>query len=264
LTHPTPLYKIEEWVERNGIEHYINESADKFNDDRLGRVLDHIYPYWNRIKNEFILLCVEKFKIDPSIFHYDITSLYFEGIYEDIDFITYGYSRYQKPDKKQVNIGLNMSDTEPFPIRWTSLPGNENDTSTVIENMNELRKMFRSENFVFIGDRAMISKDILIHSRNLGIRVVVPLKDSVATKELLLQVQIDNLGISIYNDKETEVLYKLGEYTINYNNDLSLEPLRAIIVWSKSKSDAAKRNRDKKRNTRIEKLTKLKEKLNKP
>ena len=114
LTEPTPLYKIEEWIDKNGIDLYINDNGNKFNDDRLGRVLDHIYPYWGKIKQQFVVSCIEKFKIDPSVVHYDITSLYFEGQYEDIDFITYGYSRDQKPDKKQINIALNMSDNEPF------------------------------------------------------------------------------------------------------------------------------------------------------
>ena len=51
-----------------------------------------------------------------SQIHYDITSIYFEGEYEESDTIDYGYSRDNRPDAKQLNLGVNGAAKQGF--RW--------------------------------------------------------------------------------------------------------------------------------------------------
>lgn len=44
-----------------------------------------------------------------SRLHYDITSVYFEGLYTKSEFVKFGYSRAHRPDTKQINIGLDVT-----------------------------------------------------------------------------------------------------------------------------------------------------------
>ncbi len=104
LVGSTPPYKVSEWVENTGLAYLLGCDANYFNDDRLARTLDHLYNHWDSIMNKIVIVCIELYSIDPSLIHYDITSLYFEGRYEDSDFITYGYNRDQSYQTKNKLI----------------------------------------------------------------------------------------------------------------------------------------------------------------
>ena len=39
-----------------------------------------------KLMNKIVIICMELYSIDPSLIHYDITFLYFEGRYKDSDF----------------------------------------------------------------------------------------------------------------------------------------------------------------------------------
>jgi transposase len=207
---------------------------------------------------------VQKYHIDPSLIHYDITSLYFEGKYDTEDMITYGYSRDQKPDKKQINLSVNMTDKDPFPLRWEVLPGNTSDTSTVIANMEAMKKLFPAQKFVYIGDRAMMSGEIYKETLDHNYDLVAPLKDSVMTKKLLQEIEVNDLHEKVLDPKSNDVKYRLGEFTMPYNEDPNLPPLRVIVVWSKSKARANKRSREQKIQKKKRELSELKQKLNQP
>ena len=264
LTEPIPFYKVTKWIEKTGFSELLHVSAEYFTDDRLARALDYMFIYWEKIMNKVVIFCIETFSIDPSLIHYDITSLYFEGRYEDSDFITYGYNRDQKPDKKQVNLGINMLDKEPFPLLWQVFPGNTNDTDTVIKNLNALRSLLGTRPFTFIGDRAMISEDIVKYSRKYNVSIIAPLKDMVSTARLLETIKKEDLIESILDKKKETEIYKIGEYEMQYSDDVDSPDIRAVVVWSKSKDETIKFQREKKINERVTSLTLLKEKLNKP
>ena len=264
LIDPQPLYKVDDWMKRNGIASYFPCDASFINDDRIGRELDFLYPYWEQIKQKFVRHMVKKHHIDPRLIHYDITSLYFEGKYDNEEMITYGYSRDQKPDKKQINLAVNMTDNDPFPLRWQVLPGNTADTSTMIANMEALKELFQEQKFVLIGDRAMISEEIYKEVMNYKYDLIVPLKDSKTTKKLLQEVEVSDLQQEIVDQKTKEVKFRLGEFTVPYNEDPELPPLRAIVVWSKSKARTNRQNRERKIQKRRQELSELKRKLNQP
>lgn len=264
LVGPTPLYKVSEWVENTGLAYLLGCDANYFNDDRLARTLDRLYNHWSSILEKIVLTCIELYSIDPSLIHYDITSLYFEGRYENSDFIAYGYSRDQKPDKKQVNLAMNMLDKEPFPLAWKIHSGNTNDTETVIDNMNRLKSLLKTKSFIFIGDKAMISEEIVKFSQEHKIPVIAPLKDMNSTKALLSTIKKENLTESIKDKKNEHETYRLGEYKIHYTGEITSPELRAIVVWSKNKQESARKKREKKINERVVALENLREKLNKP
>jgi hypothetical protein len=62
LMAPKPLYRVEQWMKETAIPHLLSTSADKFNDDRLGRALDEMYPHLRSMWTHIITSAVEKFK----------------------------------------------------------------------------------------------------------------------------------------------------------------------------------------------------------
>src|SRR5680860_608566 len=94
---------------------------------------------------------------------YDITSTYFEGAYEDSELVTYGYNRDRKKGFEQIVIGL-ITNEEGCPVGCEVFRGNTKDESTVMDKMEEIRKRFGLDNFIFVGDRGMVTQGLsLIH-----------------------------------------------------------------------------------------------------
>ena len=87
---------------------------------------------------------------------YDITSSYFEGEYAASDIVEFGYNRDHKAGHEQIVIGL-ITTAEGCPVCVEVFPGNTQDASTVIDKIRELRTRHGVEDFVFVGDRGMIT-----------------------------------------------------------------------------------------------------------
>ena len=65
-----------------------------------------------------------------SILFYDVTSTYFEGKAEGVRKAQRGYSRDQRPDAKQVLVGLGING-DGFPVAHEIYEGNLLDTRTL-------------------------------------------------------------------------------------------------------------------------------------
>ena len=162
LNDPCPLVHITDWAEHTGIPELFQILPEELNDDRLGRALDAIFPYIDDIEEAIVLHALSRFsKIDTSRILWDLTSFYFEGDYDESQLIKYGYSRDQKPDKKQAVVELNVTARDGIPICHRTLPGNASDQKEALKNLETLKKRLKNKNFLIIGDRALFTKDNL-------------------------------------------------------------------------------------------------------
>ena len=264
LTCPRPLYQVAEWARNSGFDKYFACSADYLNDDRLGRMLDTIAPYLPELQEALVLQLVTKYDLDPAFIHYDLTSIYFEGDHTGEDWITLGYSRDQKPDHAQLTLGLNVTDSESFPVQWQVYPGNTADVTTVIANMEALKQRFPKASLLHIGDRALFSLEIYRKALDFEIGLLAPLKTCNATKELLAGVSITELPLETSKKGSKTVDYRLGEFSVDLDPQHQLPPLRAIVVWSRAQARSQTRNHDRKITLRREGLSQLQQKLNQP
>ena len=64
LMAPKPLYRVEDWMKETAIPELLSTSYDKFNDDRLGRVLEEMYPHLRPMWTQIITVAIEKFDSD--------------------------------------------------------------------------------------------------------------------------------------------------------------------------------------------------------
>jgi len=86
------------------------------------------------------------------IYLYDVTSSYVEGTQNEL--ADYGYNRDGKRGKKQICIGL-LTTEDGFPLRIQAFEGNTKDSTTVADQLLDLKKEFGVEELIFVGDRGM-------------------------------------------------------------------------------------------------------------
>lgn len=89
----------------------------------------------------------------------DTTSTY---IYRDdeTELRRRGYSRDRRPELAQVVLCVAV-DREGWPIAWDILAGNTADTAAMKGMVEKLRKRFSIRKVTVVGDRGMISKDMI-------------------------------------------------------------------------------------------------------
>ncbi len=103
---------------------------------------------------------------------YDVTSTYFEGKMDGNPKARRGYSRDQRPDCKQVNIGLVVT-PEGLPIGYEVFAGNTADVTTVEDMVAMMEAKYGVARRIWVMDRGMISEDNLDFLRQRGARYLV-------------------------------------------------------------------------------------------
>lgn len=178
LVAPCSEHAMPDWVRRTALGDILGMDLEELTDEVLYRNLDRLHP--NRGKIEAALATREKtlFNLDDNYFFYDLTSTYFEGQCKSNPQAKHGYSRDQRPDCKQVVIGLVL-DREGFPKAHEIFDGNRQDRSSVDEMLKILeQRTGRQGGGTVIVDRGMAFDDNLQQIRARGHHYVVACRQS--------------------------------------------------------------------------------------
>jgi transposase len=270
LTSPTPIVHVEEWARQYALQETFGISPDEVNDDRLRRALDAIYPKIEFIEADAAIKMMTRYKIRLELLHFDSTSLYFEGEYEESDLLRLGYSRDKKAGTKQVNLTLDVDAKEGMPVFHTTHEGNKVDPHMALENLEKIRERLHPNRLIMVGDRGEIDGDVAlkIHADN-GFDFIAAVKMTEKTKELVLSIPDDAFKqISISGTESGQYLaYDAGGNAIKYSasKDQPKRELdaRGIVVLSRRKARQDKERRDKAISEIETKLNEIKRKLNK-
>jgi transposase len=168
LIEPASELAMGDWVRRSALADILQQDFSRLNADRLYRNLDRLYPKRGPI--EAALCAREKtlFSLQESIFLYDLTSTYFEGLCLGNPKAKRGYSRDSRPDCKQVVIGLVL-DGEGFPKAHEIFAGNRSDSTTVAEMISTLEKRVgKHPAATVVVDRGMAKPENLATLREAG------------------------------------------------------------------------------------------------
>ena len=88
---------------------------------------------------------------------YDITSVYFEGDYQDSELVAFGYNRDGKKHREQVVVGL-ICNAQGCPVGVEVYAGNTKDDTTVVDKVHEIKDCYGIEKIIFVGDRGMVTR----------------------------------------------------------------------------------------------------------
>lgn len=193
----------------------------------LYRGMDFLFEHLKELETNLYNQLVDLLSLDVSVIFYDTTSIYFEIEEEDENeeerkgLRKRGYSKDHRSDLPQVIVGMAIN-RDGYPIRHWVFPGNTTDVTTVARVVKDLGAL-RPRQFVFVGDRGMVSKRNIdfLESRRLKYILAVkgrsdPLaseavskkgrfikvKDSLWVKEKILQDEARKMRyILCYNPK---------------------------------------------------------------
>jgi transposase len=166
------LHIAQDWYRRTSLEDLLGLPADRVNDDRLYRALDHLLPHKEALEQHLVKRLGELFDLSYDLLLYDVTSTYFEGQAERNPLAQRGHSRDHRPDCKQVCIAMVVT-REGMPLGYEVFAGNRTDVTTVEEIVEAMEKRYGIAQRVWVMDRGMSSADNVAWLQETGRRYLI-------------------------------------------------------------------------------------------
>ena len=155
LIHPDSEHAMPDWIRLTALGDILNVDFTGLVHDPLYRNLDRLHPNRAAIESDLVERERNLFRLDSTVYLYDLTSTYFEGQAKRNPKAKRGYSRDKRPDCKQVVVGLVIS-REGFPIAHEVFDGNTQDRKTLGRILDLLKaRVGMPEGSTVVVDRGM-------------------------------------------------------------------------------------------------------------
>ena len=151
LAHQGSRLSAARWSEDHAVREVLQ--VGRFDEDDLYTALEDLEARQASI--EAALAAKAAASPARAIYLYDVTSVYFEGL--DNELADFGYNRDGKKGKKQLVAGL-LTDGNGEPISIQLYRGNTGDPPTFLDAVLKLKVRFGAEEVALVGDRGMIKR----------------------------------------------------------------------------------------------------------
>jgi transposase len=269
LMFPLPLYRVADWVGRTVLASQLNIPASKFNDDRLGRTLDALYPYLEAIWLEIVEVAILKADIDLSLIFYDLTAFISHGRYANSEQVDFGFAHNTPMNKRKFKLGLNASADGNFPWLYRFLSGPTADQATVADNMNNLaawllQRGYRLHETMIVGDRAMLNDEIALAYDRHGLRHLTGLRCTrKAHKALLTQWTAQQFTDFPLEDGPNPQYWGRG-CTVTFTHEGKTATHKGLVILSGPMRDQLRQSRQTQLDALAQELTQLRAKMGRP
>jgi transposase len=181
LMAPRALVNVADWVGHTVLTQTLGVSADKFNDDRLGRTLDALAQHQREIWQDIVHEALLRFDIDLSFIFYDLTAFVMQGEFKDSQSVDFGFAHNTPSDKKKIKQALSVARDGNVPVDYAPTSGRTADLATVQDNMERLcrllqRRGYPMDQVVIIGDRGTLNDEIAVKYDEKGLQYLAGLK----------------------------------------------------------------------------------------
>jgi transposase len=166
------LHIAEDWYRRTALDDLLGAPAERINDDRLYRALDHLLPHKEALEVHLKERLGALFDLDYELLLYDVTSTYFEGQAAGNALARRGYSRDHRADCKQVCIGLVVT-RDGVPLGYEVFAGNRTDVTTVEEIVTTMERRYGAARRIWVMDRGMVSSENIAWLQSSGRQYLV-------------------------------------------------------------------------------------------
>lgn len=177
------LYDMGEWLAGTDVGLLLWEGCppDAFNDDRLGKCLDHLYDIgtdsiFGAVAARFL---TERPRDEEYLAHTDMTTLTLHGAYETPDLRpgapvpARGHSKDFRPDLKQLVYGMSVHGPTGLPLCASMLDGNTADARANRIHIDKLAQLLPPEHDVtLVGDCKLVDTTTLGWARRSGFQYV--------------------------------------------------------------------------------------------
>jgi transposase len=192
LYEPTALMNVAKWARESGAEFLFGVPADKLNDDRLGRALDHFFKHRYSILGSVAAKVIRDFHIPLDHLHFDPTHIAFTGVYDTsasrpvgtplppetvpaafpAAHITHGYVSTKF---RIVHMGVTsaIDSFGAVPLFANPVPGNQNGRTAIAEAFHLLQEYVPlPEHLLLISDRGTYSLPHVTRLHDAGYHVL--------------------------------------------------------------------------------------------
>jgi transposase len=166
------LEVAQRWYADSALEDLLGVPFARINEARLYRGLDVLHAHKDQLCAHLLQRYQSWFGVQFEFLLYDVTSTYFEGQAKANAKAARGYSRDQRPDCKQVNIGLVVT-PEGLPIGYEVFAGNTADVTTVEDMVKLMEEKYGQAKRIWVLDRGMISEENIDFLRQRDARYLV-------------------------------------------------------------------------------------------
>jgi transposase len=201
LLAPQPLYAIQDWLAGTVLPEVLDVAVEQAYDNRLGRALDRLYPQLGELWQRLVTRAIQVYDLDLTVLHWDLTSIYFEGAYVDSDLATYGYSRDQRPDAKQVSLEVDVSADGGVPVLYQVLRGNTADITRPLPHLAALLHFLARPELaerhlrpLLVSDCKLVTAEAVLAYHRHHLFYLGPLPDGPAVTEVLDSVPAAELA----------------------------------------------------------------------
>ena len=195
LLAPQPLYEIQDWLGGTVLPEVLGITVQQAYDNRLGRTLDRLYPQLGEVWQRLVSRAILVYNLDLSVLHWDLTSIYFEGAYADSQLASYGYSRDQRPDAKQINLEVDVTHEGLVPVLYRVLAGNTADITRPLPHLAALLHFLARRELterhlrpLLVSDCKMSTAEAVLAYHQHHLYYLGPLQDSTVVTAVLLRV----------------------------------------------------------------------------
>lgn len=165
------LYRICQFAkEQTVLDVLLPEIApEEYFDDRLADSLDALFYYGlGNLETEITRHMIEAFNIKIHICHNDTTCAFVYGNSDKNQSdqsikITFGYSKKYRNDLKQLVWSMSVSSDSAFPLFQEAYSGNTADVDTYVKQWHNLIDLLGRQDFLFVGDSKVASKENMAH-----------------------------------------------------------------------------------------------------
>jgi transposase len=220
-------------------------------DNRIGRALDQLYPNLGELWARLASRAIQTYDLDLRVLHWDVTSLYLEGVYAESELAAYGYSRDGRSDTKQVNLQVDTTDEGQVPILYQVLSGNTADITRPLPHLEALLAFLarpelqqRSLRPLLVSDCKMITPEAVLACHYHNLYYLGPVADGLAAAQVLRSVSASELAEHplayrpkrVKADDRTFIPYAGVWRTLCFEHGGQTVTDRALVVWSAGKA----------------------------
>lgn len=191
LCAPTPLYDVAGWAQGAALREVFDIPPQLLNDDRLGRALEELAPLSEQLRGAVLLAAIERFGVDASRLHLDLTTLRVAGAYPNSTLVAKGWGADRRVARQVRTLAATNADGVPLYVR--PHPGDAAELTCIGAALERLASLLPA-GLVICADSALGHVKNLCAADRLSLRFVVPLRaDSGFARTYLGEVGPDAL-----------------------------------------------------------------------
>jgi transposase len=189
---------------QTGLDELLGTDFSKLSHNSLYRITDQIYMHKEYLEQELRKTECSIFNLDESIFLYDLTNTYMEGMAPGISKARFGHSKEKRYDCRLLTLGMVIDD-QGFPKRTKVMEGSVSEPSTLQEMIDYLSADNESKPVTVVVDAGISSEDNLKFLREQGYHYICVARNKAVKPEQIDETQF----VKVINKGNTEIQTQL-------------------------------------------------------